>query len=289
MTAVSLALASAVLFGLMAPSLRLALRRVPDPELGAFGSLLACSGTCLAAAVIEVGAQGRAALGGVWPFLLAGLVAPGASQILFVTAIRAAGSSRTSVLVGAAPLVSVLIAVTLLDEPLQGPLLLGALLIVAGALVLAGERVRPADFKIAGVGFALGAMTLFASRDNVIRWLAGDTDVRPMVAAAATAGAGTLLVLAHLYARRGGEVVRDLPGVRAFLPAGVVNGLSYIALFAAYYHGRVTVVSPLVATEALFGVLFAALIFGRAELIGRHIVVGALLIVAGGALIGAFR
>jgi drug/metabolite transporter (DMT)-like permease len=288
-TAVSLALASAVLFGLMAPSLRLALGRVPDPEVGALGSLIACSATCLVAAVIEVGAQGRAALGGVWPFVLAGFVAPGASQILFVTAIRAAGPSRTSVVVGSAPLVSVLIALTLLDEPLQGPLLLGALLIVTGGLVLAGERVRPADFKVAGVGFAVAAMTLFASRDNVIRWLAGDTDVRPMVAAAATAGAGTLLVLAYLYARRGGEVVRDLPGVRAFFPAGVVNGLSYIALFAAYYHGRVTVVSPLVATEALFGVLFAALIFGRAELIGRHVVAGAVLIVAGGALIGAFR
>jgi drug/metabolite transporter (DMT)-like permease len=49
------------------------------------------------------------------------------------------------------------------------------------------------------------------------------------------------------------------------------------------------VVSPLVATEALFGVLFAALIFGKAELIGRHVVAGAVLIVAGGAMIGAFR
>ena len=50
-----------------------------------------------------------------------------------------------------------------------------------------------------------------------------------------------------------------------------------------------TVVSPLIATEALFGVLLAALILGRSELIGRHVVFAAGLIVCGGALIGVFR
>jgi hypothetical protein len=51
----------------------------------------------------------------------------------------------------------------------------------------------------------------------------------------------------------------------------------------------VSVVSPLIATEALFGVLLAALIIGRSELIGRHVVAAAVLIVCGGALIGVFR
>jgi drug/metabolite transporter (DMT)-like permease len=288
-TAVLLASASAVLFGFMSPALRVALGKVPDPELGALGSLLGCFATCLVAATIETAVRGTADLAGVWPFLLAGLIAPGASQILFVRAIRAAGPSRTSVVVGMAPLVSVAIALTLLDEPLRAPLFAGAVLIVGGGLFLAGERVRPEDFRAAGIGLALGATVLFATRDNVIRWLAGDTDVHPLLAAAATAGAGSLLVSAYLVATRGRELRAALPGVRAFLPAGVANGLSYVALFVAYYHGRVTVVSPLVATEALFGVLFSALVLGRRELIGRHLVFGALLIVGGGALIGAFR
>ena len=110
-----------------------------------------------------------------------------------------------------------------------------------------------------------------------------------MLAATATTAAGSVLVVGYLAVTRRGRLAPALPGVRAFLPAGVANGLSYVALFAAYYHGRVTVVSPLVATEALFGVLFSAAVFGRRELIGRHLVAGALLIVAGGALIGAFR
>jgi uncharacterized membrane protein len=77
--------------------------------------------------------------------------------------------------------------------------------------------------------------------------------------------------------------------LRGFALAGLFFGLSYAAQFEAYYRGRVTVVSPLVATESLFGVLFSALLIRRSELIGKGLVAGALLIVAGGALIGAFR
>ncbi len=75
--------------------------------------------------------------------------------------------------------------------------------------------------------------------------------------------------------------------MRAFLLPGVLFGFSYAALFEAYYRGRVTVVSPLVATESLWGVLFSALLLRRSELVGGRLVVGAVLIVSGGALIGA--
>ena len=66
-------------------------------------------------------------------------------------------------------------------------------------------------------------------------------------------------------------------------------GLSYVCLFEAYFRGRVTVVSPLVATESLWGVALSALLVRRSEGIGRRLVLGAGLIVAGGAVIGAFR
>jgi uncharacterized membrane protein len=69
----------------------------------------------------------------------------------------------------------------------------------------------------------------------------------------------------------------------------VLWGLSYAAIFEAFYRGRVSVVSPLIATEALFGVLLAALVIGRSELIGRHVIAAAGLIVCGGALIGVFQ
>ena len=80
-----------------------------------------------------------------------------------------------------------------------------------------------------------------------------------------------------------------MAGLPPFALPGVLWGLSYAAIFEAFYRGRVSIVSPLVATEALFGVLFAAVIIGRSELIGRHVIVAAGLIVCGGVLIGVFR
>jgi drug/metabolite transporter (DMT)-like permease len=51
----------------------------------------------------------------------------------------------------------------------------------------------------------------------------------------------------------------------------------------------VSVVAPIVATESLFGVLFSAVLLHKSERIGARIVLGAALVVAGGALIAVFR
>ena len=89
-----------------------------------------------------------------------------------------------------------------------------------------------------------------------------------------------------------GPRVRRLPrpsDAAPFLGVGVAFGLSYVSLFEAYYRGRVTIVSPLVATESLWGVGLALLLLRRHEHIGRRLLTGAVLVVAGAALIGAFR
>ena len=282
MDAVLLALASAFLFGAMTVALRFALRRSPDAEVGALLTIL----PALVVTLPFVAAQ-SIDLGGIWPFVLAGLLGPGLSQLLFTLAIRDAGPSRTSVVVGTAPLFSVVLALLFLGEPLQAGLVLGALLIVCGGLLLVGERRRPEHVKRIGLVLALGATIVFAVRDNLVRWLAIDTDVSPALAAAATLGAGALCVAAYLLLTRRGRVsFRRLP---VFVPAGLLFGLSYIFLFEAYYRGPVTVVSPLVATESLWGVGLSALLLRRHELVGPRLLGGAVLVVAGGALIGVFR
>ena len=282
MDAVVLALASAFLFGAMTVALRFALRRAPDAEVGALLTIL----PALAVTLPFVAAQ-AVDLSEIWPFLLAGLLGPGLSQLLFTLAVRDAGPSRTSVVVGTAPLFSVGIALLFLDEPLQSGLVLGALLIVAGGFLLVGERGRPGHVKRIGLLFALAATLVFAVRDNLVRWLSIDTDVSPALAAAATLAAGGACVAAYvLWARRGRVSLRRLP---VFAPAGLLFGLSYVCLFEAYYRGRVTVVSPLVATESLWGVGLSALLLRRHELVGPRLLGGAVLVVLGGALVGAFR
>jgi drug/metabolite transporter (DMT)-like permease len=275
MTAVVLALASAALFGGMTVALRLALSGLDD----AGGAALA---TVIPALVVSlVAAAFHPDLHGAWPFLLAGVLAPGGSQILFTLAVREAGASRTSVMVGGAPLVAVAIALIFLHEPLRVPLLVGAVGIVAGGALLAVERDRPGHIKRIGLLFAVGAAVLFATRDNVARAL--HTHATPGTAAAATLVAGT--IVAAGWSRR----VPSRRELTRLAPAGLLFGLSYVCLFEAYFRGRVSVVSPLVATESLWGVGLSALLIRHTEGIGKRLALGALLVVAGGVLIGATR
>lgn len=281
MDAVGLALASAFLFGAMTVALRFALARSADAEAGALLTIIPGL-----AVTLPFVAAGPVDLGGIWPFVLAGILGPGLSQLLFTLAVRDAGPSRTSVTVGTAPLFSVAIALVVLGEPVHAGLVAGAVLIVVGGVLLVGERGRPEHVKRIGLLLALGATIVFATRDNLVRHLSGGTDVRPALAAAATLASGGVVVALFLLASR-----RRLPtsGLLAYVPAGLLFGLSYVCLFEGYYRGRVSVVSPLVATESLWGVGLSALLLRRHELVGRRLAAGAALVVAGGALIGAFR
>ena len=53
--------------------------------------------------------------------------------------------------------------------------------------------------------------------------------------------------------------------------------------------GRVSVVSPIVATESLWGVTLSWLVLRKSEQVGARLVAGAALVVAGGVLIGIYR
>src|SRR5581483_10683252 len=273
--AVGLALASALLFGAMSVALRMALDRDPDVALGTIATAATALVIALLAAAAETPSRGLH-LSSAWPFLFLGLLSPGAAQILVTVAIRESGSSRVSMVFGTAPLVSVTIALIFLGEPASAPLLVGAVLVVAGGVELARERERPAHLNRLGLAYAFAGATLFAIRDNLVRHLAvGKTAVPPAVAATAALLGGIALIVLWARQRIGRRWLR-------FVPAGLLFGASYVCLFEAYYRGRVTIVAPLVAIESLVGVALSALFLRHSELVGRRLLFGAGLIVAGG-------
>lgn len=272
MTAVLLALASAAAFGAMT----VAIRRGLAAGGGAMRATLATLTTALA--ITFVSSLPRHDYAGAWKFFLAGLLAPGLSQLLFTLSVREVGASRTSVTVGSAPLFALAIAFVLLGEPVRVPLVAGAVAVVAGGVLLAAERDRPDHLRGRGLAYALAASVLFASRDNIVRALHAQGS--PETVAVSTMLAGWLVALV---------ATRGLPRpseIRALAPAGALFGISYVCLFEAYFRGRVSVVSPLVATESLWGVGLAALFFSGTEGVGRRLLLGAGAIVAGGVLIG---
>jgi drug/metabolite transporter (DMT)-like permease len=282
--AVLLALVGAVFFGGMSVFIRIGLARSPDVGLGTLATVTTALLVALVGLAVEAPSRGLHA-GAAWPFALAGLLQPGVGQFLVTLAIRETGASRASMIFGSAPLVSVAIALVLLGEPASVPLLVGAALIVGGGFELARERDRPEHLRKIGLLYAFVAVVLFSSRDNLIRWLAGSTSAPPAAAAAAALLGGFVCALVVV----GPTLRRRAANVLPFVPAGICFGISYLATFEAYYRGRVTIVSPLIATEALFGVGLAALLLRHTELVGRRLAMGALLIVAGGVLIGVYR
>jgi drug/metabolite transporter (DMT)-like permease len=233
----------------------------------------------------------EAHLADAWPFVLIGLLVPGFSQILWMAAIRDAGPSRAAVLMGTSPLLAALLALAILSESYSAFLAVGTLLVVAGGITLGWERVRPADFRGIGAVLAVSVAVCLAFRDNLVRLVADDSAVPPLVAASSLLLACSVLVLGHVVLVNRGRlpVRKSLRAAGPFLPAGVLMGLVYVTLISALDRGPVTVVAPLNGTNALWTVVFAALVLGRSEAVGKRLVLAAMLIVAGGALVGATR
>jgi drug/metabolite transporter, DME family len=74
---------------------------------------------------------------GIWPVLLAaGILAAGVSSVLFLSAIRLIGGTRTGILMLIEPVVGVLLAALWLGEQLAPVQVLGGALVLAGATLL---------------------------------------------------------------------------------------------------------------------------------------------------------
>ena len=260
-------------FGALMIGVRRGLMRGVDAYAGAVAMLgVAVVVAALIAIPATIGKDVHAS--DLWPFLLVGLVAPGAAQIILIMAVRDAGPSRTAILIGTAPLISVAIALTLLNEPFRPLLLAGTILVVAG-----------------GIALALLCALLFGIRDNVARWAAKEAHPPALLATTVALVAAFALVFAFVVLTRP-KAIRSGMGnaVVAYAPAGAALGLGYAFLLLAFDHGRVSIVAPLNATQSLWAVVFAALLIGRHhEKIGPRLVAAGLLVVAGSSVIGIVR
>jgi drug/metabolite transporter (DMT)-like permease len=274
------------LFGAMGVALRIGLDRGGDAEGGA---AIATVVGALAALVLAAARGGDVSAAELWPFALAGAFVPGVSSLIMVHAIRLAGPSRALVVIGVAPLLSVLLALVLLDEPFVPELAIGTVLVVAAGILLAGEA-RPQHVRVLGGVLALLCAAMFAGRDILARWAALEEHPPPLVATATSLVFAAAAVVGWLVVARRRTIRRRVRNARGtFAVAGLCLTLAYAALLAGLDTGRVTVVAPLNATQSLWGVVFAALLLRRTEAIGRRLVLAAVLVVAGGALIGIFR
>lgn len=276
-------------FGALNFAILTGVKRAADLEAGSLVIVAIGFVTMAIAAGAFTAARGELDLDYLWLFLLIGAVVPGSSIPLITRAMGHAGASRVGVLLGMAPVVSAFVAIVAFSEPLMAGLVAGTILIVAGGIALAWEPGRPAEFRVLGGVIAIFVAVLFGLRDNAVRWASSEAGAPPLVEVAVAFAGATIVIAAYLVLRERGRLPRFGLVFVPFLPAGVLMGISTLLLFLAFDRGRVTVVAPLVATATLWTVVFAALFAGHTEAVGRRLVLVTVLVVAGGALIGATR
>ncbi len=293
MDAVLFALAVGVIAGLVNASTALGLRRAPDV---AAGSLVMTAGALVVAIMAIVIFERRIGVWSeVWPFLVIGAVSPGISSILYVRAMRDTGASRTGVLINTFPLFAAIFAIGLVGEPLRLGLALGTVLVVVGAAGLALAAGPPLTLRTAayrlGLGAALLSAIIIGGRDAAVRWTGEGDQIAPSVATALTLATGVLTMSLYLLytSREPGPFARLRRASVPFGLLGLLVGFGHLFIFEALERGRVTVVSPLIGTAALWTLVFSALLLGKSDAINRRVVASGLLVAAGVALIGATR
>lgn len=284
---VVLALLAAVLFAAYSVAIRVGQRRAPDAQAGAMATLLVAAAVALAVAALA--SPESPDVGALWPFAAAGIAVPGVSILVYQRSIQLAGASRPTVVIGTAPLLSVLLAAALLDEPLEAAVLAGTTLVVLGAVVLARERSRPPHVRVLGLALAGICAVLFALRDNVVRAVVRDVDVPSLHAGAASLLGGAAAIALYLALRRGGRPGAVRRALLPMVPTGVAFASAYLVLVAAYDAGPVTTVAPLAGTQPLWTVAIAPVVLGRSEAVGVRLAAAAVLVVVGGGLIGLSR
>jgi drug/metabolite transporter (DMT)-like permease len=284
-TGVLFACLAGLFLGALNVTMRRALTRVADVDAG---SAVTVQVAFVLVATMALASGGDFDPRELWPFLLLGGFVPGLSQLLVVHAVRAAGASRAGVLFGMAPLFSAFIAIAAFGEPLRWPLVAGTLLVVAGGVLLALEAARPLDYQAYGAVLAVTVAAAFGLRDNIARAASQDVVADPLAQSTAIMLGASIVLTANLL-RQPAALQRLRAALVPFAVSGVALGLGQAALFEALDGARVTVVAPLAGTGVLWTVALAALFLGRSELVGHRLVVVALLVVAGGTLVGATR
>lgn len=221
----------------------------------------------------------------VWPFLVAGLVAPGLARLGLYIGVHRVGASRASALAAFAPLFAVTMAVLALGEQPGRGLVVGAAAIVAGGVLLSYRhrddrawRRRDLIFPILG---ALG----FGIRDNLSRWGFMDFPY-PLLAAAAATVASVAVMWGVVFATRGtGLLGASRTGIRLLALSGLAEGIAYLTMWRALMLGSVSVVSPLVNSHSIVTVALAWLFLRDLERVTWRIALAAALVVAGVGLV----
>ena len=287
---VALSLVTAAAWGAASPLTKLGLDRGGTPLQTAI-TVVGVSVVVYWAAVFATG-QRIAALP-LWVyglFVVTGLAGTGLARALAFTGTDRLGASVNSAGVNTRPVWASLLAVAFLGEVVTAQMALGIVVVVAGLVALAlSEGGDVTGWELRDLAFPIAAALLFAGGNVARRFAFEATPVTALEGVAVNEVAGLVGPLGYLLVRaeEGPRAAMAAPR-RAYayvVAAGLLSALALFTLFAALNRGPVVVVDPLSSPTSLFAILYTAVFLRRIERVTGRLLVGAVLVVGGVALI----
>ena len=214
-------------------------------------------------------------------FVVVGLFVPGVTRVLSFRGIRTMGSSVTSTIVNTTPMFSTVLAILVLGER-PGPLvLLGVCLTVAGLIAVSWAAEKTAYKKIELIYPFLAAL-LFSLKDVTVRWGLGGGGGQPIFAASIAALTSTIEIFLITRLIHGERF--SLPPRRVFLwflASGLFTGGAFLFMYLAFSMDKVSIVSPLINSYAVFVLILTPLMARRIESVTWRKIAGAAMVVGG--------
>ncbi len=238
---------------------------------------------CLAPFLLDTGGFNLAAAG---IFALVGLFFPAAVTLLNYTGNQRMGPTITSSVSCTTPLFALSGAILFLGEGLSAGNVLGTAAIVLGMLALTWSgKARARNWPLWAVALPVAAAALRALAQVLTK--AGFALWASPYAAGLIGYSVSAAVILAATRLRGARAPTDRRATPWFVATGMFNGASLFLMYTALAKGKVALVSPIVATYPLFTLALSLLVL-RHEHLPPRVALGALLTVAGVALLLAF-
>ena len=217
-------------------------------------------------------------------FAVSGALANCVARLLNFRSMRVIGVANTSAVVGSSPLISTVLAIVFLGEPMLLTVVAGAALVVAGVYLISGSEGLGRVSGGALVAPVLSAV--FYAVSNIFRKLGLNLQPHSVLAAQSSTLSGLLLFAGYLLASR---QTRDLATPRRsllyYVAAGLVGGVGWVAIMKAMNLGTVSVVGTIVFSYPLISLALTWLLLRGQERITTRTVLGCVTVVAGVVLV----
>jgi uncharacterized membrane protein len=213
-------------------------------------------------------------------FAVSGALANCVARLLNFRSMRVIGVANTSAVVGSSPMISTVLAIVFLGEPMLFTVVAGAALVVAGVYFISGSE----GLGLVGGG-ALAAPALsatFYAASNVFRKLGLNLQPHSVLAAQSSTLSGLILFAGYLLASgQTGDLAAHRENLLYYVAAGLVGGVGWVAIMKAMSLGTVSVVGTIVFSYPLISLALTWLLLRGQEKITTRTVLGCVTVVAG--------